>query len=106
MRHYFCDIDGTLTHDGGKAWGEPNLQMIEAVRKLAEEESVVLWSARGRMYAHKFAAKYDIPVDFCLGKPEMIIDDSPIIRPEHLMPHFSPEQFLKYMEKRDENRTR
>ena len=99
-RHHFCDIDGTLTYNGGEGWGTPNWEMIGAIRELAKEESVVLWSARGRKYAQLFNDKYSIGAEFCIGKPNMIIDDTATIRPPNLMFTFTPAQFLEYMKAR------
>ncbi|MBF0244433.1 MAG: hypothetical protein HQL31_04090 [Planctomycetes bacterium] len=93
----FVDIDGTLTNSPESPWGEPRQDMIQKVKCLALREDVelVLWSGTGSEYAKEFAAKYDIQAFACLGKPHLLVDDNPYIRPLGSMPILSPGDFLK-----------
>lgn len=77
----FCDIDGTLTDDGEHRNGTPNLFRIERIRKISEDHFVVLWSGNGSEYAEEFRKKHDLRHCVAIGKPHLIIDDNPTIRP-------------------------
>ncbi len=88
-----CDIDGTLTHDGTKAWGEPNLENIAAIREAAANgHTVVLWSATGEAYAKEFAKKHKINARACLAKPDICFDDIETIRPPEFMVILPPDE--------------
>lgn len=77
----FCDIDGTLTDDREHRNGTPNLKRIERIRKMSETCPVVLWSGNGQEYAEQFRVKHLLINCIALGKPRLIIDDNPTIRP-------------------------
>ncbi len=84
--NYFIDIDGTLTTEGSKPWGDPIKSRIDRVMESAMNpgHQVVLWSANGEGYAFEWAKKHlelaALQMVTCLGKPDMIIDDSPAVR--------------------------
>lgn len=77
----FCDIDGTLTDDGEHKSGNPLIERIEELRKLSLNNYVVLWSGNGINYAKEFKAKFELHNCIAIGKPHLIIDDNPTIRP-------------------------
>jgi len=77
----YIDIDGTLTIDGFHPGASPLLTRVEMVRKLSQQHTVVLWSGNGESYARKFAAHHRLARVIPLGKPHLIIDDQPQIRP-------------------------
>ena len=78
----FCDIDGTLTDSPRKKCGEPNYKRIKELQKLAHRHRVVLWSGNGIQYAEEFKDKYGLRECIALGKPHILIDDNPTIRPK------------------------
>ncbi len=81
--NYFIDIDGTLTKDGSKPWGDPIQARIYRVVELARDpvHQVVIWSANGMEYARAWILDQGLSgMVTCLGKPDMIIDDSPAVR--------------------------
>ena len=77
----FCDIDGTLTDDGEHKNGSPRLDFIECLRKISLKHDVVLWSGNGKEYAEEFKNKFKLDNCTAIGKPHLIIDDNPTIRP-------------------------
>ena len=77
----FIDIDGTLTNDGHKPNATPIKYRIEKVQQLSEKHSVILWSGNGRDYAETFRVKHGLTFCLAIGKPHLIIDDNPTIRP-------------------------
>lgn len=94
-RPIFIDIDGTLTSAPTRPWGPVYEKRLERVRDLITKgETVVLWSARGTTYAKKFAEQYALNGVLPLGKPELIVDDNPTIRPREKMPIKSPLEFF------------
>lgn len=75
-RGIFIDIDGTLTFDRLKPWGQPRLDQIDKVKRLiAEGKFVVVWSAGGAVYAKAFCEKYELQC-LSMGKSLVIIDDN------------------------------
>ena len=80
----FIDIDGTLTSADVRG-GKPIDKRIESVKHMIEQGTpVVLWSANGTDYVKKFADTHGIHPLVCIGKPSLIIDDNPTIRPNFL----------------------
>ena len=67
------DIDGTLVRDG-----RLNNDLVTWVRaRKADGFDVILWSARGRVYAERVAERFKITDCFTaiIGKPGFIVDD-------------------------------
>jgi hydroxymethylpyrimidine pyrophosphatase-like HAD family hydrolase len=92
----FIDIDGTLTDTPESSWGNPNEEIINKVKKWIDKGvNVVIWSSRGEKYSRQFCKKYDIINVICIGKPDLIVDNNPTIRPKHKMHILTPNQFLK-----------
>ena len=92
----YIDIDGTLTHKPDGPWGKPRRDAIELVRGLTGgEHTIVLWSAQGERYVRRFAIAHDLSPDYCLSKPDLLVDDRKDIRPAEKMPLISPEEFVK-----------
>ena len=96
-RHIFIDIDGTLTDNPTEAGGKAIPERIEHIwRLVGSNQSVVIWSARGAAYARNFARENGIlEIVTAIGKPEVLVDDDPSIRPKNLMPMVSPDDFFK-----------
>ena len=96
-RHIFIDIDGTLTDTPTEAGGKAIPERIEHIWRLVGlNKSVVIWSARGAAYARAFAAQHGIlEIVTAIGKPEILVDDDPSIRPRNLMPVMHPDDFFK-----------
>ena len=91
----FIDIDGTLTFAPESKWGEPIHERIKrVVDMLAAGTEVVLWSGGGTKYAREFADRYGLGGAVCIGKPSLMIDDNPTIRPPGRMPIKAPEDFF------------
>ena len=67
------DVDGTLWING--TLNKKLCQWAKLRKK--EGYDVILWSARGRIYAEKFAKKNKIEslFTFIIGKPSYIVDD-------------------------------
>ena len=88
----YCDIDGTLTDEPFKKWGKPKQERIDKLKQLIQEgHQVILWSGGGTRYARQFAKKYGIRATAAVGKPDVIIDDNPKIRPTKRTTYLSPE---------------
>ncbi|KKL47654.1 hypothetical protein LCGC14_2333370 [marine sediment metagenome] len=91
----FIDIDGTLTMTGGEPWGEPCPERLQRVRDLvAAGEEVVIWSGGGTAYARAFADKHGLEVMAVVGKPGLMVDDNPNLRPEQRLQTVLPEDFF------------
>ena len=92
----FIDIDGTLTTVPGQKWGPVLPERIAILQALiASGREVVLWSGGGSDYARAFAAKHDLTPAVCIGKPDIIVDDNPTMRPLKRMKIIAPEVFFK-----------
>ena len=92
----FIDIDGTLTTVPGQKWGPVLPERLAILRALiASGREVVLWSGGGSGYARAFAVKYDLTPTVCIGKPDIVVDDNPTIRPLKRMKIVAPEAFFK-----------
>jgi len=90
----FCDIDGTLTDNPQKRWGNPRPEMIAKINDLIEKgNKVILWSAGGTCYAKAFAKSHGIKAIACLAKPDIMVDDKKTIRTRGI-PIMSPDEFL------------
>ena len=81
IMNIFCDIDGTLTDNGEKKYGIPIESRIESLRKLSKIHTIILWSGNGTEYAEEFQQKHNLINCIAIGKPHLIIDDNPTIRP-------------------------
>ncbi len=91
----YIDIDGTLT-DKGESGGNPIIERIDKVKKLISKgRQVIIWSGGGLQYAQKFCAENDLFPYAALGKPTILIDDNPTIRPIKKIKYFTPNQFIK-----------
>lgn len=94
-RPLFIDIDGTLTMNPVVPWGAPRMDRIAKVKELILAGwQVVLWSGGGTSYARAFAEKYGLASTIAIGKPEMMIDDNPTIRPAGRMVRVAPDEFF------------
>ena len=95
-RHIFIDIDGTLT-DNPTEPGNAIPERVERIKHLVgQNQSVVIWSARGAAYARSFASEHGLlEIVTAIGKPEILVDDDPGIRAKGSMPIVSPEEFFK-----------
>ena len=97
QRPIFIDIDGTLTDLPLKPWGNLIPGRVEHIRRLvAQGYKVVIWSGGGTRYAQEFVKKIGIDdIVTAIGKPEMIVDDDPGMRPKDRMKIISPDEFFK-----------
>lgn len=92
----FIDIDGVMTDLPTKKWGNPVERVIDKVKFLIKANNeVVIWSGGGTKYCKEFCEKYGIVGAICIGKPHLIVDDNPNIRPKGRMPIIGPKEFLK-----------
>jgi len=90
----FVDIDGTLT-DFGQQGGNPIAGHIEKLKKLiAQGVEVIIWSGGGTDYAKKFAEDHAISGVTCIGKPSLMVDDNPNVRPVGTMVIVEPAKFF------------
>lgn len=95
-RPIYIDIDGTLTDAPHARFGNPHFDRIGGLKRLVRQgREVVLWSGGGTEYAVEFAIKYDIEGVTAIGKPDIIVDDNPFIRPVGKMPIVQPIALLK-----------
>ena len=91
----YFDIDGTLTDAPEKQWGKVVQQRLDIVRGLIESgREVVIWSGGGTEYARAFAMKYGLSGAVCIGKPAVMVDDNPDIRPRERMMLMSPPDYF------------
>ncbi len=94
-RPIYIDIDGTLTKDGKRMWGEVIPERIIVVRALLRAgKQVVIWSGGGTAYAKAFVDQHDLQGAIAIGKPEYCIDDNPTIRPRMSSRILSPKAFF------------
>ncbi len=105
-RPIFIDIDGTLT-DKPNQGGKVLLDRIAYIKRLVKEgRQVVVWSGGGTRYAVEWVQAnglddlhdefgWDSGDLFAIGKPEVIVDDNPYIRPLGRMLIMSPKDFFK-----------
>ncbi len=90
----FIDIDGTLT-SSPRAGGSPIEHRIKRVADmLSAGTEIVLWSASGTKYARAFAERCGLSAAVCIGKPSLMVDDNPTIRPAGRLPIKAPEDFF------------
>ena len=95
-RPIFIDIDGTLTDHPSQHGNAIPERIAHIWRLLGQGHSVVIWSGGGTQYARKFARDHNLDhLVTAIGKPEMIVDDNPDIRPKGRMPVVSPQDFFK-----------
>jgi len=93
----FVDIDGTLTRDGEKANGKPWYENIDKIRNLiANGNDVTIWSAMGEEYVRLFCDEHNLKPRYMLGKPNIIIDDCPTIRPVDKMTVILPKNLKNW----------
>ena len=91
----FIDIDGTLTDAPGKQGGKVLPDRIKTVRsRIAAGQEIVIWSGGGTAYAKAFAVKHGLSGATCIGKPSIVVDDNPDIRPRDRMIVASPDEFF------------
>ena len=94
-RPIFIDIDGTLTTTPSRPWGPTIAARLNRVRDLlAAGQQVVVWSGNGTAYATQFVEKHGLEGAVSIGKPELVVDDNPDIRPRERMQILSPEEFF------------
>lgn len=87
----FVDIDGTLTNRPTRKWGAVDeLRLAQLRDAIAAGHEIALWSGGGSEYARVFAARYGLAPAFCLGKPALLVDDNPQIRPRGLESRVQP----------------
>lgn len=90
------DIDGTLTNEPSRPWGKVNVRRLHKIQDLiASGRQVVIWSGNGTAYAREFAMCYGLAGAVAIGKPEVMVDDNPTIRPANRMPVVSPETYFR-----------
>ncbi len=96
-RPTFIDIDGTITVHPTKQFSEPVEGRIQQIKDLvASGTQVVVWSGGGTAYAKAFCNLRGIlGIVTAIGKPEVIVDDNPDIRPKGRMNVTKPEDFFK-----------
>lgn len=71
----FVDVDLTLVDAHGKL----RLGVKEALKELRSYGyEIYCWSAGGKQRALKVVYQHDLHVDGCVGKPDILIDDSPV----------------------------
>lgn len=91
----FVDIDGTLTDLPTKKWGLVDRRRLQYLRDLIRDgREIVLWTGGGTAYAKAFAKRYDFEPAICIGKPSLVVDDNPTIRPAGRMRIISPAEFF------------
>jgi ribonucleotide monophosphatase NagD (HAD superfamily) len=91
----FVDIDGTLT-DFGQQGGNPLPERIGKINRLIRKGiEVIVWSGGGTEYAKEFAEKNGIIGAVCIGKPEIMVDDNPNVRPVGTMTIVEPMTFFE-----------
>ena len=91
----FCDIDGTLTDDPVKKWGEPHIERIELIKeKIKDGHTVVVWSGNGTEYAQNFCKLHGIKAKFMIGKPDIYIDDKKEVMSGSAFEHVLPEDMI------------
>ena len=96
-RPVFIDIDGTLTDHPTQQWSGVIPERIAHIwRLIAEGHSVVVWSGGGTDYAEEFVRDNGLAhLVTAIGKPEIVVDDNPDIRPKGRIPIVSPDDFFK-----------
>lgn len=95
-RPIFIDIDGTLTNEPEHPWGKVHTTRIDKINRLVElGYQIVIWSGNGTTYARAFAERHGLKGVFCIGKPQVFVDDNPKIRP---MEYCLPEDFFAFEE--------
>lgn len=95
-RPIFIDIDGTLTDSPKTQHGKAIAKRLDRVRLLLKEGvSVVIWSGGGTEYAQQFVKEHGLDGALAIGKPEIIVDDCPTIRPKGTMRIFNPDEFFE-----------
>ena len=93
-RPFFIDIDGTLT-DFPQQGGNVIEARLEQIRTLVKHGTqIVIWSGGGTAYVKKFCKENNLNNVIMIGKPELIVDDNPNIRPPSFMPLLTPEDFF------------
>lgn len=75
IRPYAFDFDGVIAqYDGFKGvdhMGEPNMVVVEAIRKLsALGHKIIIYSTRDNAKLEAYCQKHDIPVDYYNQNPE------------------------------------
>ncbi len=92
---FYFDIDGTLTTVPNQKWGAPIRERIaQVVHLIGSGQEVIIWSGGGTSYAREFADRHGIHGALCVGKPHIIIDDNPHIRPRTRMQIISPGEWF------------
>lgn len=94
MKTYYIDIDGTMTNTPNSRWGTPKLKVIEKVKELIKNNTVIIWTAGGWDYAKEFCTKYGLVPTVILPKPDYIIDDIPTIRTEGIIKYLTPDELI------------
>ncbi len=91
----FIDIDGTLTTTPEQQFGPVLRDRIRALRVLvAQGHEVIVWSGGGTDYARRFCKLVNLRDVVCIGKPAVMVDDNPTIRPPGRMVRVEPDEFF------------
>ena len=94
-RPTYIDIDGTITDLPGKQGGNPIQARLELIKEMiAAGKQVVIWSGGGTAYVKRFCLANGIVGATMIGKPELVVDDNPDIRPKGRMRVMAPEKFF------------
>jgi hydroxymethylpyrimidine pyrophosphatase-like HAD family hydrolase len=93
-RPVFVDIDGTLTDKKTKGGNVIPKRLKRITDMLAAGHQIVMWSGGGTAYVKWFCEQHRIKGAIMIGKPELCVDDNPLIRPKSLQVQ-TPEEFFK-----------
>ena len=94
---FMVDVDGTLTTTPNDPWGRLRTDVLGVVRSwIARGDTVVLWSARGKVYCEEFARLHGLTPTLCIGKPDVIVDDKPSLRDNGQLEILAPERVVEW----------
>ena len=76
IRTYAFDFDGVIAHyegfKGPDVVGEPNAEVVKAIRMLKEEgHKILVHSTKGDELLKKYCTEHNIPVDYFNRRPDM-----------------------------------
>ncbi len=96
----FCDVDGTLSEDGTRKWAPPRHDVMEVLSAaIAAGHEVILWSAQGEDYCRAWARRYHLGPHACISKPDLAVDDRPLLRGENRLTVIPPEELKDFLVK-------